>query len=159
MRVQGFVFRDECLKFRVSGFVFRVLCSMFRVSCCMFWAWCFVFGNGPGPDRAPTPHCSSAGGTQRPHSLHSHCSFAAPAMERLVIYCQTTGVSAAHATHCAKCCTPCRPLIRAFSGWIRTPPPTTCDGVAALLPRGTSKVDIKLPGKGNPIPHGARPVH
>ena len=44
--------------------------------------------------------------------------------ERLVIYCQTTGVSAAHATHCATYCTPCRPLIRAFSGWIRTPPPT-----------------------------------
>ena len=42
--------------------------------------------------------------------------------ERLVIYCQTTGVSAAHATHCATFCTPCRPLIRAFSGWIRTPP-------------------------------------
>ena len=44
--------------------------------------------------------------------------------ERLVIYCQTTGVSAAHATHCASYCTPCRPLRRAFSGWIRTPPPT-----------------------------------
>ena len=44
--------------------------------------------------------------------------------ERLVIYCQTTGVSAAHATHCATYCTSCRPLIRAFSGWIRTPPPT-----------------------------------
>ena len=42
----------------------------------------------------------------------------------MVIYCQTTGVSAAHATHCATYCTPCRPLIRAFSGWIRTPPPT-----------------------------------
>jgi hypothetical protein len=45
-------------------------------------------------------------------------------LERLVIYCQTTGASAAHATHCATYCTPCRPLIRAFSGWIRTPPPT-----------------------------------
>ena len=50
-------------------------------------------------------------------------STAAP--ERLVIYCQTTGFSAAHATHCATYCTPCRPLTRAFSGWIRTPPPTT----------------------------------
>ena len=48
----------------------------------------------------------------------------APDVERLVIYCQTTGVSAAHATHCATYCTPCRPLKRAFSGWIRTPPPT-----------------------------------
>jgi len=44
--------------------------------------------------------------------------------ERLVIYCQTTSVSAAHATHCATYCNPCRPLIRAFSGWIRTPPLT-----------------------------------
>ena len=47
----------------------------------------------------------------------------APA-DRLVIYRQTTGVSAEHATHCATYCTPCRPLIRAFSGWIQTPPPT-----------------------------------
>jgi len=31
--------------------------------------------------------------------------------ERLVIYCRTTSVSAAHATHCATYCTPCRPLI------------------------------------------------
>ena len=37
--------------------------------------------------------------------------------ERLVVYCQTTGVSAAHATYCATYCTPCRPLILAFFGW------------------------------------------
>jgi hypothetical protein len=43
--------------------------------------------------------------------------------ERWVIYCRTTSVSVARATHCASYCTPCRPLIRAFSGWIRTPPP------------------------------------
>jgi hypothetical protein len=42
-------------------------------------------------------------------------------LTRLVIYCQTTSVSAENATHCATYCTPCRPLIRAFSGWIRTP--------------------------------------
>jgi hypothetical protein len=40
----------------------------------------------------------------------------------LVIYCQTFSVSAAH--DCAAYCTPCRPLIRAFSGWILSPPPT-----------------------------------
>ena len=45
--------------------------------------------------------------------------------ERLVIYCQTTGVSAARVTHCATYFTICRPLIRAFSGWIRTSPPTS----------------------------------
>ena len=44
--------------------------------------------------------------------------------ERLVIYCQTTSVSAAYATHCATYYTPCRPLIRAFPGWIPPPPPT-----------------------------------
>ena len=46
--------------------------------------------------------------------------------ERLVICCRKTSVSAAHATHCATYCTPFRPLIRAFSGWIRTPPSTGC---------------------------------
>ncbi|KAJ1489778.1 hypothetical protein T484DRAFT_1614700 [Baffinella frigidus] len=40
------------------------------------------------------------------------------------MYCQTISVSAAHATHRATYCTPCRPLTRAFSGWIPTPPPT-----------------------------------
>ena len=55
--------------------------------------------------------------------------------ERLVIYCQTTGVSAAHATHCATYCTPCRPLIRAFSGWIRTPPPTLFSRSEELMVR------------------------
>ena len=45
-------------------------------------------------------------------------------LERLIIYCQTTGVSAAHAAHCATYCTPCRQLTRAFPGWIRTPPST-----------------------------------
>ena len=57
---------------------------------------------------------------QHPHPLSLLTS-----PERLVIYCQTSSVSAAHATHCATYCTPCRPLLRAFSGWILTPPPTT----------------------------------
>ena len=35
-----------------------------------------------------------------------------------------SGDSATHATHCATYYTPCRPLLRAFSGWILTPPPT-----------------------------------
>ena len=45
--------------------------------------------------------------------------------KRLVIYCQTTSVSTAHATHCATYCTPNQPLMRAFSGSIRTPPPAS----------------------------------
>ena len=44
--------------------------------------------------------------------------------ERLVIYCRTTSASAAHATHCATFCTPCQPPLRAFSRWIRSPPPS-----------------------------------
>ena len=40
--------------------------------------------------------------------------------ERLVIYCRTRSVSAAHATHCAAYCTSCRPRISAFPG-------ATCD--------------------------------
>ena len=54
-------------------------------------------------------------------------------LERLVIYCQTNGDSAAHATQCATYCTPCRPLIRAFSGRIRNPPPTFSHYVAHPL--------------------------
>jgi len=53
-------------------------------------------------------------------------------VERLVIYCQTSSVSAALATHCATYCTPCRPLLRAFSGWILAPPPTVL-GVGVLV--------------------------
>ena len=43
--------------------------------------------------------------------------------QRLVLYCRTTSVSAAHAAHCATHFTPCWPTIRDFFGWIRTPPP------------------------------------
>ena len=60
----------------------------------------------------------------------------------MVIYCQTTGASAAHATHCATYCTPCRPLIRAFSGWIRTPPPTLLGNLILLLP---DSFEVNLP--------------
>ena len=65
----------------------------------------------------PLAHASTEGATSGPDL--SFCR-----RERLVIYCQTTSVSAAHATHCATYCTPCRPLIRVFVGRIRTPPPT-----------------------------------
>jgi len=52
---------------------------------------------------------------------------------RLVFYCRTTGASTAPRTsrrmccptHCACYCAPCQPLLQAFSGWIRSPPPTT----------------------------------
>jgi hypothetical protein len=60
--------------------------------------------------------------------------------ERLIIYCQTTSVSAAHAPHCATYCTPCRPLIRAFSGWILTPPPTVGITVGVSLRQSQVRV-------------------
>ena len=52
--------------------------------------------------------------------------------ERLVFYCRTTSASTAPCTsrrmccltHCARYCAPCQPLLRAFSRWIRSPPPT-----------------------------------
>ena len=57
------------------------------------------------------------------HQLHARQFDLQGASKKLVIHCQTTSVSVAHATHCASYCTPWRPLMRAFSGWIRTPPP------------------------------------
>ena len=53
--------------------------------------------------------------------------------ERLVFCCRTTSASSAPCTsrricchmHCASYCAPCQPLLRAFSGWIRSPPLTS----------------------------------
>ena len=42
---------------------------------------------------------------------------------RSVFCCPTTSATAAHAMQCATSCTPCRPMIREISRWIRTPPP------------------------------------
>ena len=72
----------------------------------------------------PSPISGIKASSIRPLHPHLDAFTGITSLERLVIYCQTTSVSAAHATHCATYCTPCRPLIRAFSGWIRTPPPT-----------------------------------
>ena len=68
----------------------------------------------------------TAGGSRRAffHSREVELTGPSGVRESLVIYCQRTGVRAAHAAHCATYCTLYRPLIRAFSGWIRTPPPT-----------------------------------
>ena len=52
--------------------------------------------------------------------------------ERLVFYCWKNSASTAPCTsrrmccpaHCASHCAPCQPLLRAFSGWLRSPPPT-----------------------------------
>ena len=52
--------------------------------------------------------------------------------ERLVFHCRTTSASAAPCTsrrmscltHCASYGAPCQPLLREFSGWIRSEPPT-----------------------------------
>ena len=52
--------------------------------------------------------------------------------ERLVFHCRTTSASTAPytsrmmccPTHCGNYCASCQPLLRAFSGWIRSLPPT-----------------------------------
>ena len=62
-------------------------------------------------------------------------------MQRLVFYCRETSASTASCTsrrmcspaHCASCCAPCQPLLRAFSGWIRSPPPTSCRTLPGLF--------------------------
>ena len=58
-----------------------------------------------------------------------------PKTDRLVFYCRTPSSSTTPCTsrrtccpactHCASYCAPCQPLLRAFSGWIRSPPLTT----------------------------------
>ena len=53
-------------------------------------------------------------------------------IERMVSYCRPTSASTAPCTprrmccpmHCASYCAPRKPLLRAYSGWIRSPPPT-----------------------------------
>ena len=77
--------------------------------------------------------------------------------ERLVIYCQTTGVSAAHATYGATYCTPCRPLIRAFSGWIRTPPPTSRSQGNRMSPWHSLSTLNPQPSTLNPQPSTLNP--
>jgi len=55
-----------------------------------------------------------------------------PHTDRLVFYCRTTSASTAPCTsrrmcslmHCASYCAPRQPLLPAFFGWIRSPPPT-----------------------------------
>jgi len=82
--------------------------------------------------------------TLNPKSLHPKPQTPTP-RERLVIYCQTSSVSAAHATHCATYCTPCQPLLRAFSGWIITPPPTTPREQEARRSRSGPACRLSLP--------------
>ena len=54
-------------------------------------------------------------------------------LQRLVFHYRTTNASTAPCTsrrmcclmHCASYCALCQPLLRACSGWVRSPPPTT----------------------------------
>jgi len=72
------------------------------------------------------------------------------ALERLVFYCRTTSASTAPCTprrmccptHCASYCAPCQPLLRAFSGWIRAPPPTAGQKWDTRFYRGCLSWDI-----------------
>jgi len=63
--------------------------------------------------------------------------------EGLVFYCRIISASTAPctsrrmccSTDCASHCAPCQPLLRAFSGWFRSPPPTRRRGRCRGRPR------------------------
>ena len=73
-------------------------------------------------------------GTHPPHAVSFRAlpSCRTHPDQRLVFYCRATSASTAPCTsrrmccltHCASYCAPCQPPLRAFSGWIRSPPPT-----------------------------------
>ena len=125
---------------------------------------------GPGFLRLTPPRpCRRTQGsntlqTLPPTPLHSTPSTPYPltgiprSLERLVICCPTTGVSAAHATQCATYCTPCRSLIRAFSGWIRTPPPSPPSQGAATRRDLGERARIGLFSFCHPIPSTDAPI-
>jgi len=68
--------------------------------------------------------------------------------DRSISYCRTTSASTAPCTsrtmccptHCASNCAPCQPLSRAFSGWIRSPPPTNLKEAA----RANGKLSVPI---------------
>jgi len=70
-----------------------------------------------------------------PPGAARRCSLPGAGRERLVFYCRTTSANTAPCTsrrmccpaHCARYCAPCQTLLRAFPGWIRSPPPTVLD--------------------------------
>ena len=68
---------------------------------------------GPAASNAPDlgPACSQEVGIFLPNNQHQHRTSHAP---KDVLPLRI----------CAKYCAPCQPLLRAFPGWIRSPPPT-----------------------------------
>ena len=102
-----------------------------------------------------------------------------PHIERLVFHCRTTGASTPPCTsrrmcwpmHCDSYCVPCQPLLRAFPGWIRSPPPTRTHILVTkhLSPKSCthpaskssiqlpSKSTIQLPSKSKQGPEGVSP--
>ena len=69
-----------------------------------------------------------AGGRDGGHAPVRRDEDAVVPVARLIFYCRTTSASTASCTSRRMCCpthcAPCQPLLRAFSGWIRSPPPT-----------------------------------
>ena len=57
---------------------------------------------------------------------HGHHRQTPAGHQRLVLNCRTASASNAMCciTHCANYCALCQPLLRAFSRWIQSPPPT-----------------------------------
>ena len=74
--------------------------------------------------RKQVMHVHTRNHLQDLHHIRESLHHLQGARERWIIHCRTSSASAAHATHCATFCTPCQPLLRAFSGWIRSPPPS-----------------------------------
>ena len=81
-RAEGLGFRVQGLGFRVQGLGFRVEGSGFRVQGLRFMIW-------------------GVGLTTRGAARSRATSTCHQGVERLVIYCKTTSVSATPATHCA----------------------------------------------------------
>ena len=93
-------------------------------------------GRAGGTGVTPSAWRADARGGQRPSGQDRR--FQPPPnpsvlrFKRLVFDCRTTSASTAPCTsrrvccptHCASYCAPCQPLLRAFFGWIRSPPST-----------------------------------
>ena len=67
-----------------------------------------------------------------------------------MFHCRSTSASTASCTfrrmccptHCASYCASCQPLLRAFFGWIRYPPPATRRYAAPPVTRSSSRVSL-----------------
>ena len=118
-------------------------------------------------NRGENQHC------RRHEPSHGSILQRAPEGQQRLVLCRTTGCRTTSAstapcttrrmccpTHCASSCTPCQRLLRAFSGWIRSPPlargpaPNPLPRPRAPLCKGYSKLRthtaLRPRGRANP---------